>query len=139
MGRADYRRLKKFDEKQKKLAERPKTQYEIAYEQGYNQGYKEGIHFSSAYGMRLYATSFISSLIDEYGFGKIRIERLLRMVQATLEDIGDDLPREQKLRNWVKQKTGVVLDDWTGCRWFDTALELLKGPSVGKDKCHEID
>lgn len=131
MGRPEERRMKKFQEKEAKREARKLTSYEKAYQMGYQQGYSEGIHFSSAYGLRLYATSFIASLVDEYGFGKVRIERLMKMVQATLEDVKDDLPREEKLRNWIKKKTGVVLDDWTGCRWFDNAIELLKGPTVG--------
>ena len=131
MGRPEERRMKKFQEKEAKREARKLTSYEKAYQAGYQQGYKEGIHFSSAYGLRLYATAFVSSLIDEYGFGKVRMERLMKMVQATLMDIQDDLPREAKIRAWVKKKIGMELDDWTGGRWFDNAIELLKGPTAG--------
>ena len=124
MDRSAWRRQQKKEAKIKKAQNHVMTQYEKGCSAGFQIGYQEGLKYGTGSALRLMTTAWTAVLRDEDRFGHDRMQRRLKMVQATLEDIIDDPVREKKLRDWIKKEIQIDLDDHTGCRRMDIAAEL---------------
>lgn len=119
LSRADYRRLMKQAEKVHVM-----TKSEEQYWRGYEAGKAQGAQIEIGNTVRIYTTAVMCFLIDEMGFGRKRVNRAMSHLYATFLDLHEDLSREPKLREYVKRRTGLDPDDWTGARSVDIAKEI---------------
>lgn len=123
MSRSAIRRMQKAEAKKIRQESRKQTTSERMFDQGYDVGFREGAKYAAARINRLFTTAFVASLYDRFRFVK-RNKEVLDIVYAQLEDIAKDPELEGKVREWIKKKTGIDVDDYTGCRWLDFAPEL---------------
>lgn len=121
LTRADYRRLMKEQDKVHVM-----TKSEEQYWRGYETGKAQAAQLQVGNTIRIYTTAVMCFLIDEMGFGRKRVERAMSHLYATFLDLHDDMSREPKLRAYVKIRTGLDPDDWTGARKIDIAQEVEK-------------
>lgn len=119
LSRADYRRLMKQAEKVHVM-----TKSEEQYQRGYEAGKAQSAQIEIGNTVRIYTTAVMCMLIDEYGFGRKRLEKAMSHMYATLVDLYNDHSREPKLRAYIHKRTGMNPDDWTGARSVDIAKEI---------------
>lgn len=127
MNRAERRRIQKAQEKVHVV-----THDDMMFEKGFQVGLRQGILKESGLSTRMLITSTALILHREFGFGKTRLERVLRHISDTLETIQDDPDREKRMRAWIKEKLDVDLDDYTGGRMIELREELQDLYDMGK-------
>lgn len=123
MNRAERRQMKRKDLKREKREAHVKTRYEEGYEAGVKAGREMAMFEMSGWCLRMCITSTIAILKSEWKFGAIRILRFLKLYYAQLSDLLNGTVSEPKLRKWIKDTTGVDLDEHTGANRLDIMKE----------------
>lgn len=127
MNRAERRRIEKAKSKVRIL-----THDDMMYDKGFQAGIKEGILKESGLTTRLFTSCMAAVLHDEFGFGRIRLQRVLEHVSATLESVQGDMEHEKKIREWIMRETNVNLDDYTGGRTIDLREDIQEMYNMGQ-------
>lgn len=127
MNRAERRRQQKASQKVHIM-----TRDDLMYDKGLRAGMMEGIKMESGQSVRLMTTAMAVVLHREFGFGANRLYRLLDHVAWTLESFQEDNDRERRGREWIKDKTGLDLDDFTGGRVIELREQLQAEYDAGQ-------
>ena len=126
MNRAERRRIEKAKAKTHVF-----TRTEALQEDAFMKGLAEGKKIGSGLAIRVMTTAASAVLNHEYGLGRMRLEKFLEQLYYTILTIRDDYGREKRMRDWVKQRTGIDLDDYTGARILDTTDEANRMAKLG--------
>lgn len=117
--RAAKRRQAKDQEREERKKTQKRDAVTKAREEGFINGYDASAKYTSAEVVRMCTTAFIATIQNEYGLGKIRLERLLDLSMATFKQFQEDPKHEEKLRKNLLRKYSVDLDAFTGCGKLD--------------------
>lgn len=127
MNRAERRRQLKASQKVHVI-----TRDDIMFQKGVKAGMAEGIKLESGQSVCMMTTAIAAVLHREYGFGAHRLDMVLNHITAVLETYKDDLDRERRTREWIKDKTGLDLDDYTGRRVLDLKKQMQMDFDAGQ-------
>ena len=126
MNRAERRREQKAKSKVHIM-----TRDDMMYDKGLRVGMTEGIKMESGRSVRMMTTAVAAVLHRDFGYGAVRLDRILTHVSATLSTIQDDADREKRMREWILKETGLDLDDYTGARTMDLREEMQREYDMG--------
>ena len=87
MNRAERRQVARRERKIEKTAKRVMTQYELGYAEGLKAGKNQAMFELAGQCSRTFTTAIVAVIRSEWKFGKVRIERMLKMLYAQLEDM----------------------------------------------------
>ena len=127
MNRAERRRNQKAKEKVHVI-----THDDMMFDKGFRMGMAEGIRTAAGEGARMMTTCIATILNREFGFGAQRLDRALLHMTYMLETFQGHQEREVKARMWIKDRTGLDLDDYTGARIFELRDEMQRLYDMGQ-------
>ena len=107
------------------------THDDLMFDKGMRTGIQEGIRLECGRSVRLMTTAAVAVLNREFGFGHDRIERFLCHISWMLETIQNDSSREPRYREWLGERLGLDLDDFTGGRDIELRERLQKEYDLG--------
>ena len=107
------------------------THDDMMFDKGLRMGMEEGIRMESGRSVRMMTTAVAAVLHRDFGYGHLRLDRVLCHVSATLSTIQEDTDRERRMREWIRKETGLDLDDYTGARTMDLREEMQREYDMG--------